>query len=154
MDPHESFFETITDGGRPKKTSSFAWNLSDSELHSSKCDQLAPFKQALFGNPDAAYDSHFPGTLFRFPLRQKNSESEISKTEYNDVKIHKLFDMFRYEAHKFLLFLNSLEQIEIYEKDGIDEEPRLLLSVKVSVMLSDKHLIRKKNYLDLCVKCR
>ena len=40
--------------------------------------------------------------------------------------------MFESEAHSFLLFLNNIEKIELYEKDSQHQEPRRLLTVKIA----------------------
>ncbi|CAC5386638.1 unnamed protein product [Mytilus coruscus] len=53
---------------------------------------------------------------FRFPLRQKSTE--LSDSVYNQEKINNLLWVFKEEASLILLFLNSLEEIFLYESLG------------------------------------
>ncbi|CAG2239595.1 SACS [Mytilus edulis] len=59
---------------------------------------------------DAGY---FKGTIFRFPLRQK--ETQLSDFVYNREQINNLLRVFKEEASITLLFLKSLEEVSLYE---------------------------------------
>ncbi|CAG2253107.1 SACS [Mytilus edulis] len=84
----------------------------------------------LFGFSQGTLDSgDFDGTLFRFPLREQ--KTNLSDNVYDKEKISDLFNAFKAEASVELLFLNCIEKIELYEKDGYklhksDEPPFLL----------------------------
>ena len=76
----------------------------------SKLDSLAPFEGvAGFSSRDRIY----PGTLFRFPLR--NAPSELSENLYTVQKLRTLLVSLRDEANFLLLFLRSVQKIEVYE---------------------------------------
>ena len=75
-----------------------------------KLDSLAPFEGvAGFSSRDRIY----PGTLFRFPLR--NAPSELSENLYTVQKLRTLLVSLRDEAKFLLLFLRSVQKIEVYE---------------------------------------
>ena len=75
-----------------------------------KLDSLAPFEGvAGFSSRDRIY----PGTLFRFPLR--NAPSELSENLYTVRKLRTLLVSLRDEAKFLLLFLRSVQAIEVYE---------------------------------------
>ena len=55
------------------------------------------------------------GTLFRFPLRQK--KTLLSSNCYSPDKVREqLFDSLRQDASNLLLFLTSVQQVEVYEQ--------------------------------------
>ena len=139
IDPHERFFKIPIPNTEDmlQATSSFKFKL-DGEDMTTKRDQFQPFRQTLFG---MGQQRHFEGTVFRFPLRQSEKHSAISKTVYTEEKILKLFDMFKNEAHQFLLFLSKIEKIEIYVKENNRQEPKLIHSIKIA---GDMEIIRNK----------
>ena len=57
--------------------------------------------------------STFPGTLFRFPLR--NTPSELSEDIYTVEKLQELTGTLKREAKFLLVFLRSVDVIEIFE---------------------------------------
>ena len=59
-------------------------------------------------------------TMFRFPLRHNAKLlSEISPDQWNEMKVRKLFEIFRRSAKDMLLFLNNVAKISVSEvKDG------------------------------------
>ena len=130
LDPHEAYFTNKEGKGPAKKTSSYAFKVhSDENKHLTH--QFEPFKHELFGAQNIERE-RFDGTLFRFPLRQVHTPSELSPNLYGDSKIRELFSMFESEAHSFLLFLNNVEKIELYEKGSQHQKPRRLLTVKIA----------------------
>ncbi|CAG2253119.1 unnamed protein product [Mytilus edulis] len=88
----------------------------------------------LFDFSQETLDSgEFNGTLFRFPLR--DVKTNLSDNVYDIAKISDLFNAFKAEASVELLFLNCIEKIELYDKDGYklhksDEPP--FFTVKIS----------------------
>ena len=54
-------------------------------------------------------------TMFRFPLRRKAKQSEISTNQWSDKKVRRLFNAFRTSAKDMLLFLNNVTKISISE---------------------------------------
>lgn len=68
--------------------------------------------QGVFGFDQSTLDNgHFKGTIFRFPLRE--NETELSDNTYDESKVNDLFMSFKDEAPVSLLFLKCLESIEL-----------------------------------------
>ena len=91
-------------------------------VHSGKLFTLSEFIQhqghaSLFQGVfdfDANAES-YKGTLFRFPFRTSQSNSELSKTEYTEEKvINNLYKSFEKEAPHMLLFLKNVSSIELH----------------------------------------
>ena len=80
------------------------------ECHSHHQDSLAPFN-GICGFC-AGMDS-FSGTLFRFPLR--NIPSKLSDKQYTIEKLRALTSALKSDAKFLLLFLQSVDRIEVYE---------------------------------------
>ncbi|XP_064596794.1 sacsin-like [Liolophura sinensis] len=69
----------------------------------------------------------FDGTVFRFPLRK--SPSELSRGLYDDEKICHLLESFRTEMMLILVFLRSLDSVEIWRsKVACGDSPELSFS--------------------------
>ena len=80
--------------------------------------------------------SCYNATLFRFPLRQSDSESRITKTCYSPQKIREnLFSSLKVEAPKLLLFLKSVLKVSIYEWDELSNSPSCKFCVSISETL-------------------
>jgi len=108
IDPHEKYFRFEGDS-----TTGFRYKLSsvNSEFKSKLAHQFDPY-QGIFGCNDKTFrNGQYNGTLFRFPLRQK--ESDLSDTLYTPQKIEALFASFERDAHLVLLFLKYVECIEL-----------------------------------------
>ena len=80
-------------------------------------NHLRPFDG--IGDFDSCSD-YYPKTLFRFPLRTK--ESSLSDKTYTPDMLLELLDALRYEAKYLLLFLRSLEQIVVYTISRADKK--------------------------------
>ena len=132
LDPHEACFTCKESDFPEQRTSSHCWRLTDPTLNTTLRDQVQPFLHDLFGSEDCLRSRHFDGTVFRFPLRRDGRQSRLSKTVYDEKKVRNLFDMFEKEAHVFLLFLNNIQKIEVYEKQDQNSQPQLLMSVCVA----------------------
>ena len=77
--------------------------------------------------------SCYNATLFRFPLRQSDSESRITKTCYSPQKVREnLFSSLKVEAPKLLLFLKSVLKVSIYEWDELSNSPSCKFCVSIS----------------------
>lgn len=74
-------------------------------------DQFQPFWAALksLGKPCPPAAGYFPGTLFRFPIRQ--SPSKVSENLYNSEKVQKLLLTFLGDAPISLLFLKNVRRL-------------------------------------------
>ena len=66
--------------------------------------------------------SHYPKTLFRFPLRTR--ASGLSENIYTVEKMNELIDALRSEAKLLLLFLRSIQTIEVYNIDSRGHQSR------------------------------
>ena len=84
------------------------FNLS--ECYSKHQHSLAPFNNIC--GFSAGMDS-FPGTLFRFPLR--NESSKLSDKQYTIKKLRALTSALKSDAKFLILFLQSVDRIEVYE---------------------------------------
>ncbi|XP_028400649.1 sacsin-like [Dendronephthya gigantea] len=102
LDPHSRYFDD--DRGQLFK----AMDAEFRDLNSDTLDGYLPGKFNLKGS-----------TMFRFPLRQKGSESKISNVSPD---IEKLLQTFHTEAQKSLLFLNNIKKITL---SRIDSNARL-----------------------------
>ena len=89
------------------------------ECHSKYQDSLAPY-DSICGF--SAGMSTFSGTLFRFPLRKE--PSKLSDSKYSIEKLRELTDALKSDAKFLLLFLRSVERIEVHEiqQNGSQEQ--------------------------------
>ena len=61
-------------------------------------------------------NSRYNGTLFRFPFRNNEFRSSISDRTYSRGEaLRVLYDSLALEAHRVLLFLNHVTEIELYD---------------------------------------
>lgn len=99
-------------------------------------DQLTPY--IAFG---CNMETCFPGTIFRFPLRNKEqaSTSKLSKQAYLPDDISSMFNDLFEEGVFTLLFLKSVVSIEMYVWDTDMSEPRKTYSCSIS--LADKDTV-------------
>ena len=74
-------------------------------------------------------EGQFKGTIFRFPLRQH--PSELSETVYTQNKVNSLFSSFEAEAALLLLFLKSVEAVEVWHHRAGQSEPEVVFTVSV-----------------------
>src|SRR5688572_27930543 len=98
------------------KKSCYLWDLSaDREKINSLKHQFQPFIIDQFGISEDTFarGSYENRTLFRFPLRKK--QSKLSSTIFTPDDIYELFESLESEAFSILLFLNSIEVIEVYD---------------------------------------
>ncbi|KAI0491374.1 hypothetical protein KFK09_025634 [Dendrobium nobile] len=86
-------------------------------------DQFMPFLH--FG---CDLQQPFPGTLFRFPLRNETSahRSQIKKEKYSPEDVELLFSSFTEVVSESLLFLHNIQRVTIFIKDGSSHEMQLI----------------------------
>ena len=87
--------------------------------------------------------STFPGTLFRFPLR--NTPSELSENIYTIEKLRELTGALKREAKFLLVFLRSVDVIEIFE---IGENGRQRQVFRAAVAERDKVYQERRGFMD------
>jgi len=121
-------------------TSAFKWYLNkDRDVISRLEDQFRPYHHELFGVTDQTFsDGFYKGTMFRFPLRVEGMQSDICDTRYNTSKVRELFRSLETDAHIMLLFLKSLECIEVYEKTSETASPTKTMSINIANDLIDE----------------
>lgn len=118
FDPHESYFLA---GNNRDYLSCIKFDFTDQVHHTKYFDkhpnQFAPFKN--FAELDLDMQSEFKGTLFRFPLRNKEAAacSELSKEcQPVDILIYEeILRAFFEDLRLILIFLRNLERVEVYE---------------------------------------
>ena len=122
IDPHRKSVkvnETSPAGTRKKLTEFFK--------HSSHVSTF----ESIFGL--SAQAESYKGTLFRFPLRQNGSNSEISSNVYTPKMIEeKLFKSFKKETSYLLLFLKNIESISLLEWADSSPAPITTFTVQKS----------------------
>ncbi|ESN95266.1 hypothetical protein HELRODRAFT_193608 [Helobdella robusta] len=120
IDPHQTLFDT----------SSHAWNLQKHpELLETMKHQIEPYLGIFNCNENTFQNGFYNGTLFRFPLRQM--PSHLSKVPYSHDKMNALIDSFTSDAHLLPIFLKYLESVEIYDRDRMTKEPKLIFSISI-----------------------
>ncbi|XP_064601194.1 sacsin-like [Liolophura sinensis] len=92
---------------------------------------------------DRATTDGFDGTVFRFPLRQ--SCSELSPVVYDDGRVCDLLKCFRTEMMIVLVFLKSLECVEIWSPQQGKATPKL----SFSVCLTDESAKQRKDQKEI-----
>ena len=134
LEPHEEIWA--------KQTGQW-YNIAE---HTDKEDTFAPFHGLQnFSIGDVA----FPGTFFRFPLRNSSCERRVSSHVYNMNKLRDLLSALREEAKIILLFLRSVKTIEVHElaQHGVCND---LLKVSVQDMARDQ--LTRRSEFDLKLK--
>ena len=116
-------------------------------------DQFAPFEN-LFGF--TSNTSHYNGTLFRFPFRRTLYHKTFSKKELKskisdkiftaEGAIQELFDTLCEEAAHLLLFLKSIESIDLYTWDPAEKKKKMF----VQISLSDSCLPHVRQFRKTC----
>ena len=105
-----------------------------------KLDCLAPF-EGVAGFSAQAGTYH--GTLFRFPLRK--APSDLSENCYTVQKLHDLLVALRDEAKFLLLFLRSVQEIEVYE---ISENGQQNVSFQVAIREKDNICHKREDFMN------
>eukprot|EP00105_Crassostrea_gigas_P021381 XP_011440490.1 PREDICTED: sacsin-like [Crassostrea gigas] len=79
-------------------------------------DCLKTFSGVFGFDQNTLESGHFRGTIFRFPLRQE--ETDLSDNIYDKSKVDDLFMSFKDEAPVSLLFLKCLESITLLREEN------------------------------------
>lgn len=108
-------------------------------------DQFAPYDG--FEGFFVKSNQEFNGTLFRLPIRTKDQAelSMLSKRSITTNEILSLFNVLESEAASMLLFLKSLQEIEILIWNENDERPSLFSKFGLSNMSVD--LMRQRQLM-------
>ena len=104
-----------------------------------KFDSLTPFEGVAGFSAQAGI---YPGTLFRFPLR--NTTSDLCENLYTIQKLRDLLVAIRDEAKFLLLFLRSVQEIEVYE---ISQYGQQTPSFKVALQEKDVIAHKRKDFM-------
>lgn len=142
IDPHERYF--LYQGDR---TSGYLWHLKERWSEQKRIpDQFAPFSDGICGSTrDVLQTGHYPGTLFRFPLRC--SPSELSQIAYSHEHLEALLSQFEADARLLLIFLKNVECLEVLVRDEHSTEASLRFRVRLTaecrenVRRSRRHIV-------------
>lgn len=158
IDPYMRYFKKEINGGRTcDPTSTYLWHLQKKKDEMSRLShQFEPYLQHLFGITKDTFlqSGGFRGTLFRFPFRQRemlknaslvNSANLLSTTVYDTEKIKTLVQSLVADGNHMLLFLKSIESIEVYEKHP-GSQPERLLRVCVEPDYLDAIKVRRQEF--------
>ena len=148
IDPHTHFICEMKPGVDSSTGETFP--LCEANRHK---DQIAPFEN-LFGFTSDT--SHYNGTLFRFPFRRtsyyktflrKELKSKISDKIFTaEEAVRELFDTLCEEASHLLLFLKSIESVELYTWDPAEKKKKMFLQIS----LSDSCLPHVRQFRQTC----
>lgn len=126
LDPHRTHLPAAATSSRPGLRVKF----TDKMLCKQFPDQFAPFigRHGFTGTGES-----FPGTLFRFPLRNVQSArcSEIKPKSYCQTDISNLLTALQSHLYDLLLFTRNLIQVSIYVEPADGIQTRIAL-VRVS----------------------
>ena len=87
----------------------------------------------------------YAATLFRFPLRQNHSTSEISSNAYSPEKVKEnLFESLKTEASVIMLFLKNISKISLYEWDASNHRPTQLFAIEADDKQGDILMTERK----------
>ncbi|XP_030840850.1 sacsin-like [Strongylocentrotus purpuratus] len=126
IDPLEEHF--FDKRGRVKTGWQFGLR-SDSDIFSKNEDQFQPYHNIFPGVTGGISAGYFDGTLFRFPLR--HAANSLSDKIYSDEgTLSELLLAFRADADVAMLFLRSLNNIEVLERPSDLQEPSLVVRVR------------------------
>ena len=113
-------------------------------------DAIAPFEKVC-NFSSSLFHSHsclYNGTLFRFPLR--TTASELSENTYTVDKLHVLLEALKSDGKLLLLFLRSVNTIEVHEILTNGEKQELFF---VSVKERDKLAKERMSFMEQVRNC-
>ncbi|XP_030840846.1 sacsin-like [Strongylocentrotus purpuratus] len=126
IDPLEEHF--FDKRGRVKTGWQFGLGF-DSDIFSNNEDQFQPYHNIFPGVTGGISTGYFDGTLFRFPLR--HTANSLSDKIYSDEgTLSELLLAFRADADVAILFLRSLNNIEVLKRPSGLQEPSLVVRVR------------------------
>ena len=138
IDPHEKFFKATT----------YSWNFHKKpDFLKNYRSHFEPFV-GLFGCKQADLEhGRYNGTIFRFPLRTK--ESNLSDKIYNADRMERLFEGFEADSNLLLLFLKSLEKIQLFDRNSYQATPKLVFEVRLSEDCVDYVRHKRTEFINL-----
>jgi len=152
IDPYMRYFKKEINGERTcDPTSSYLWHLKKKKDEIFKLThQFEPYLQELFGITKDTFSQSggLRGTLFRFPFRRREmlgTANLLSTTVYDKEKIKTLVHTLVADGNHMLLFLNSIENIEVYEKHP-GSHPKRLLKICVEPDYLDVIKVRRQEF--------
>ena len=141
IDPHGVHFSDR----RRIRTGKY-WRLEEDRASIDEfSDQFRPYKGIFNCTDEVFFQGFYDGTLFRFPLRRE--PSDLSETLYNEDKMTTLFDSFKANASLILLFLQSLESVELYTREESDSSPSKIFQVKIAEKSLQTVRAKRKEFL-------
>ncbi|XP_041473876.1 sacsin-like [Lytechinus variegatus] len=102
---------------------------SDREIFSKCHDQFQPYNDVFPGVTGGISSGYFDGTLFRFPLRQEANELS-DKTYQQEDTLDEVLQAFQADAHVTMLFLRSLNNIEVLKRSPDYQDLSLIVRVQ------------------------
>jgi sacsin len=101
-----------------------------SKLLQTHPNELTPYLGKFGFSESTCNHGFYKGTIFRFPLRRVGCSYNVSETVYTHEKITNIFETLRTQASMNLLFLKSLESIEVFTREPHGEiQQKLCVSV-------------------------
>ena len=78
-------------------------------------------------------DDEYDGTMFRFPLRNKEYNSDIKPKGLYDPNLvmSSLFEPLKQEAENILLFLKNVKSIKLFTKKRLGDAPKCIFSAEI-----------------------
>ncbi|XP_063961226.1 sacsin-like [Lytechinus pictus] len=126
IDPlEEHFFDSK---GRVKTGWRF-YLRSDKEIFSKCHDQFQPYNNVFPGVTGGISTGYFDGTLFRFPLRQEANELSEKIYQQEDT-LDEVLQAFQADANVAMLFLRSLNNIEVLKRSPDYQDLSLIVRVQ------------------------
>ena len=88
-------------------------------------DQFEPYRKVFGCEIGSETENHFRGTLFRFPLRdrQRAQKSEISTLHYDKKEMTDLLSLLVQGAQNLLLFTQNVKTIEVFHLPPGENDP-------------------------------
>ena len=100
--------------------------------------QFQPYRGVFGCDMDAASETSWPGTLFRFPLRTKlqAQRSEISGLHYDKAHVSQLLTLLADNAQSLLLFTQNVKKVSLWHlsPDTAPEDAVNIFSVSVETV--------------------
>ena len=135
IDPHERHF-----GQGETGTKLHVAKHSEIINSPQSSDQFTPYIDIFDDMPyDPSSAQGFPGTIFRFPVR--NAPSVLCESTYGDEEMSRLFEAFLEDADIIPLFLRSIETIEMEYKPCNQSEG---MTAKIEIFAESMDALRTK----------
>ena len=114
-----------------KITSSYPWKFSK-ETESCNANYLLQKIVYEFDLFDSVGKYDYGHSIFRFPIRQACSSSELSRDDYSIERVQNLLKSLQAEAYMNLLYMTNLEKVEIFHRKEVKVPAEKLFTVEIS----------------------